>query len=146
STRFDSTWLLVTIGTCTVSDDCPGGITMLPPGSVKSIPRCALPPYARTMVNGVVTAFVRLIVTGNAAAPPTPAVPVPPFVMNVVDDVSVAIGNVLSPVCPRMVITAEPGEPTLYDVGAGVIEATMCRLGSISLLVIVCTVTLADRL
>ena len=37
---------------------------MLPPGNVKSVPCRALPPYANTIVNGIVTAFVRLIVTG----------------------------------------------------------------------------------
>src|SRR3954447_19889015 len=88
------------------------------------------------MVSGVVTAFVRLIVTGYGS----------PFMRGVLDDRNVAIGMLLSPVCPGIVMTAEPGELTAYNVGDGEIDAMMWWLGSISSLDNVVTVTLADFL
>jgi len=62
-TRSGSTTLFVTVGIATCIDDWSAGTTMLPPGTVKSVPGDALPLYAKPTVRGVLTASLRLTVT-----------------------------------------------------------------------------------
>ncbi len=56
NTRSDSTVLSWTVGIMTDRDVWPGGTTRVPPGSVKSVPCAAFPPYASTTVSGTVSA------------------------------------------------------------------------------------------
>ena len=56
STRSDSTVLSTTVGITTGNVVWPGGTTSVPPGSVKSVPCAALPPYASTIVSGTLNA------------------------------------------------------------------------------------------
>ena len=64
----------------------------------------------------------------------------------VIADRKVTIGSAALPVAPWIVTTAMPGEPTLYCVGDGLSDTTMCWSGWITLLLIVSSVTRRRRL